>query len=398
MLAFARSVTYDLTVERNRLKMNLKTQKSSAIGISAVLLATLAISNAAPAQSTVTGTRQTPAQTGRAASPQTSPVMRPASGPLLFEDAVADDLRLTANQRKMPDSDSIWKSLTPSQRKRVAQIVMHLVGNQLLLDPEIKDRLSLTPEQVDSLQKAQMESLKKFRALMDPATGAISDANRPKLEEIGRETELAIAAVPTAEQSAKLKTLLGAPFDRTKVRSVSFGHSLDGKLGDPGPNVHRPEAPKVTLNSLAPNFLATTIDGKQVALTDYRGKVVVLDFWATWCGPCEQSMPGMEKLRSKIKDPKVVFLWLCVNDDQANYRQFVKSNPQYGFSFLFDPAGVQNSDHPTGISAEYSVTGIPATFVISPFGHVVFRGEGTDGQGPDPKLVKALSALGVKQK
>lgn len=365
----------------------------------AILIGGVVFTGRAAAQRAASRPAVPPGRANRAsAAPQGDIFLRPVSGPLLFEDAVANDLGFTARQRRMPDSNTIWASLTPAQRKRLAQIVMHLEGNQLLFDPEIQSLLSLSKEQKEKLRAEQADSLRMMHALADPKTGVISEEDRPKMAAIRGESDAVIASIPTREQSAKIRALLGKPFDRTTIHGVGFGHSPGGKLGDPGPNVVRPEPPKVTKTSRAPDFVARTIDGKRVRLSDYKGKVVVLDFWATWCGPCKESMPGMQKLRSQIKDPNVVFLWLCVMDDQAKFMSFVKANPQYTFNFVFDPAGGDSSDRAKGIPASYSVAGIPTTFVIDRSGTVVFRGEGTDGRGPDIRLVAALKSLGVKPK
>lgn len=319
--------------------------------------------------------------------------MRPVVGPLLFDSAVEDELALTAKQRKMPDSDTIYASLTAVQKLRLTQIVMNLEGSSILNDPYMQSQLGLSAKQLKNLEEIREATMQKFRDLRNPQTGEISATDNKKLEALGKAGDDAKYAVLTQKQATKLKTLLGNPFDRTRVHGISINHAPVGKISDPGPNVLRP---KMMIGSWAPSFVAKTTDGKEVKLSDYKGKVIILDFWATWCGPCKESMPGMQRLKNQVKDPNVVFLWLCVLDEQSKFKKFVKDNPQYKFKFLYDPAGVNPSGRKVGIPGKYSVTGIPATFVIDQAGKVVFRGDGSNGKGPDIRLVNSLKALGIK--
>ena len=122
------------------------------------------------------------------------------------------------------------------------------------------------------------------------------------------------------------------------------------------------------VGSVAPDFTAYTVDGKPVKLSDYKGKVVILDFWASWCGPCQISMPGLEKIYQQIKDKNVVVLSLATWDQKPDFVKWVKANSgtKYHFNFVRDPA---EGDH-LGIrkasiaKRQYKVFGIPTMYVI----------------------------------
>ena len=77
---------------------------------------------------------------------------------------------------------------------------------------------------------------------------------------------------------------------------------------------HLPVSPPALLavGVPAPDFTATAPDGSQVHLSDYKGKTVVLDFWSTWCGPCQRSMPHLEKVWQSVKDKNAAVLGVCV--------------------------------------------------------------------------------------
>jgi len=110
----------------------------------------------------------------------------------------------------------------------------------------------------------------------------------------------------------------------------------------------------------APDFRATQIGGEQVRLSDLRGRVVVLNIWATWCKPCEEEAPSLERLYRKIKmEPGGRdFEILAVSIDARSRDAVLPFKRKFGLTFpiLFDPDG--------RVSRIYQTTGVPETFVI----------------------------------
>lgn len=123
-----------------------------------------------------------------------------------------------------------------------------------------------------------------------------------------------------------------------------------------------------TDSKLAKNFtLDSLTENKQLSLEDYKGKGVVLNFWATWCTPCREEMPLFEETWKKYQDKDVVFLGVDVMDDRSNAQDFLKS---IGITYpnLYDPEG--------NVSRKYNVIALPATFFIDKEGNIVGKNYG----------------------
>lgn len=131
----------------------------------------------------------------------------------------------------------------------------------------------------------------------------------------------------------------------------------------------------------APGFVLKDLDGKQVSLADLKGKVVVLDFWATWCGPCKASFPAMQMAENKYKnDPGVKFLFIHTWERSAaapkEAKAYVESNG-YDFQVLMDLKDPETKANK--VVSSYKVNGIPAKFIIDPQGNIRFKLTGFDG-------------------
>ena len=137
-----------------------------------------------------------------------------------------------------------------------------------------------------------------------------------------------------------------------------------------------PSLPLLAVGTPAPDFTATAPDGSQVHLSDYKGKIVVLDFWSTWCGPCQRSMPHLEKVYQSVKDKNVAVLGVCVWDKKPEYDKWVADKRGvYHFPTAFDPAATQQDSIASKL---YHVSGIPTQYVIDKDGKIAASTVGYD--------------------
>lgn len=151
--------------------------------------------------------------------------------------------------------------------------------------------------------------------------------------------------------------------------------------------LHLEEIKESMIEKNAPNFTLKNLDGETVSLESLKGKVVILDFWATWCGPCIASFPGMQKAVNKFKeDDEVAFIfidtWESGKEKEKKAKEFIDTNG-YSFNVLMD---IENT-----MVADYEVDGIPAKFVLDKNGKIRFSSKGFGGN--DDALVDEISAM-----
>src|SRR5437867_6578533 len=144
------------------------------------------------------------------------------------------------------------------------------------------------------------------------------------------------------------------------LTSVIMGFVLLGLLGMAGrPTLVRTPAPEIALKDL---------QGNEIKLSELRGKVVLLNFWATWCKPCKEEMPAMQASYDKLRDKGFVVLAVNELEDTARVAEHIRT---HGHTFEVV------MDHNNQVANMYGVVGLPASFLIDPQGIVRERISGS---------------------
>lgn len=131
----------------------------------------------------------------------------------------------------------------------------------------------------------------------------------------------------------------------------------------------------------APAIRGRTLDGETVSLSDYRGKIVVVNSWASWCGPCRKEQPELERVWRDFKGKGVQFLGIDVRDEIAGARAF---RDEFGVTYpsLFDPS--------SEIAAKFKIQVLPSTLLIDPNGKIAFR---LSGRVDEPLLTRLIEQI-----
>ena len=132
-----------------------------------------------------------------------------------------------------------------------------------------------------------------------------------------------------------------------------------------------------------PDFSLVTPEGKKISLKDFRGKVVFLNFWASWCIPCREEMPAMERLYQEFKDKNFVVLAVSVKDRKQDAVNFVREL-KLTYPIALDPEAE--------VGRLYGAWGLPTTYLIGPKGEGLARAWGpAEWYSPAArKLIKEL--------
>ena len=151
-----------------------------------------------------------------------------------------------------------------------------------------------------------------------------------------------------------------------------------------GLQLARQNTPYLESGNRAPDFVVTTYDGDEIKLSDLRGKVVVVNFWASWCGPCEDEAPVLQETWEKYASEDFIMIGIAHSDVERNARAFME---EYAITY-------PNAPDPGGrLYDAYNLRGVPETFVIAPDGELSYVLPGPLGNFTTPEFIETIDAL-----
>jgi peroxiredoxin len=118
---------------------------------------------------------------------------------------------------------------------------------------------------------------------------------------------------------------------------------------------------RAAVGSPAPEFTARSMDGRAVSLSDFEGRVMIVDFWTTWCPSCVEELPVLQEVDRRYSNQEVVVLAVDIGESEAEVRRFLNDN-DLDLTVLLDST--------EQIAAVYNIRSIPTTFIVDPSGKI----------------------------
>jgi thiol-disulfide isomerase/thioredoxin len=223
-----------------------------------------------------------------------------------------------------------------------------------------KDAIELAREWVSVSQSDTERAGAHFMLGMALQTDGIRNKREKSIQESGSEFKAAFDLNPKLASAHYSYGVTLARLHQDDAARAEFTAFLDSDRKNP--NLHsRAERFLENMNlaraTMAPPFSLTTLDGQRVSMDGLAGKVVLIDFWATWCGPCREALPHIRTIAKKFDGQPLVILSVSMDSDDAKWREFVEKN---GMTWL----QYRDGRFTGPLARQFNVNAIPSTFTI----------------------------------
>ena len=246
-------------------------------------------------------------------------------------------------------------------------------------------------------QERYAEALKFIKEAHDSSKtvrGYVNASYAKILMKLGRDKEafdMIDEAVKAGQATQDMKNDLKTLYAKVKVSNAGYDEYLASVNKILAEKI-RKDVAKQIISLPAADFTLWDVDGNQVSLHDLKGKTVILDFWATWCGPCKRSFPAMKMAVERFKNnPDVKFLFIHTWEKEEHATDSAKAyvtRNNYPFQVLMD---LKNAEGINPVVESYKIEAIPTKFVIDGNGDIRFKFTGFSGG--DDAAVEEVAAM-----
>lgn len=270
-----------------------------------------------------------------------------------------EHLEIEANSSNFTEqpklSGTTWGSVMVQYLKLLAQFRRQqeaLMGNQQMLTEEefnarlLVNKKPITDFVVQSINKDPSNPANLVLAMeLFPMTGF--EGWNPAFLEVFKEV---VTAFKSTLGEVPATQALSAQYDQLEAGYTQYEQVENGEI-------------------IAPNFALTNTEGKAVQLSDFQGKLVLIDFWASWCGPCRQESPNMVRIYNKFKNRNFTILSVSLDEDPIKWKEAIAADGLVWKNHVSDLRGWKS-----GMPSLYGFDGIPFTVLVNPEGKIIARG------------------------